>query len=74
MKMFRTLRDSWKAWSQDPLYYRIRRIQFGIMTPVSVVGTILLLVWGEWTGAAILGAAAIAGIVGAMRTPWRRDG
>jgi len=65
-------RDFWKPWSQDPLYFRMRRVYFGIMTPALIAFTFLMLIVQQWTMAALGSAGATIAVISILRTPWRQ--
>jgi hypothetical protein len=57
------------VYAASPLYDEIRRIHFGIMTPVMLAATIALFVIQQWIIGALALVAASIFTVGALRTP-----
>ena len=70
--MLQRFRDFWQDWSQDPLYFRMRWVYFGIMTPALIAFTFLMLIVQQWTMAALGSAGATIAVISILRTP-RRD-
>jgi hypothetical protein len=65
-------REFWQVWSHDERYYKIRRFDFAVRTPLMFAFMVFMLVLQQWVLAALAGAVTIIGIVGILRTPWPR--
>jgi len=50
----------------------MRRVYFGIMTPVLIGFALLMLIVQQWTMAVLASVAATIAVISVLRTPWRQ--